>query len=104
MSAELIFNALGDPLRRKLMETLAENSPRTATQLAEIYPITRQGILKHLNVLQNSGLVTVQQQGREKRYNITPKPLGELEQWVHNIGEKSEQRLLRLKEMLENKE
>ena len=75
MSTEPIFAALGDPFRRKVLENLAENSPKTATQLAELYPLTRQGILKHLNVLEDAGLVEVQQQGREKRYFLTPAPL-----------------------------
>ena len=46
-----IFSALAAPLRRDLLLNLAQNSPRTATELAEEHPITRQGILKHLNIL-----------------------------------------------------
>lgn len=102
MSADRIFAALGDPTRRKLVLTLAEQSPRTATQLAEAYPITRQAILKHLHVLEESGLVTVRQQGRDKCYYLTPEPLGELEQWVQAIGDKWDERLLRLKSMMES--
>ncbi|MBP1994879.1 ArsR/SmtB family transcription factor [Paenibacillus eucommiae] len=102
MSTEPIFAALGDPFRRKLLENLAENSPKTATQLAELYPLTRQGILKHLNVLEDAGLVEVQQQGREKRYFLTPAPLGELERWVQAIGGKWDERLQLLKGMIEN--
>src|SRR3954453_4642836 len=76
-----IFHALADPMRRNLLVNLAEHSPKTATQLAEEYPITRQGILKHLNILEDAGLVAVHQIGREKRYALTPEPLNELEQW-----------------------
>ena len=50
-----IFAALADPMRRQLLEDLAENSPRTATHLAAGRPITRQGVLKHLNVLADAG-------------------------------------------------
>ena len=71
-----IFAALADPMRRKLLVNLAQSSPKTATVLAQEYPITRQGILKHLDVLEHAGLVTVYQQGREKRYSLTPEPLG----------------------------
>ncbi len=67
-----IFAALADPIRQDLMGNLAENSPKTATQLAEDYPITRQGILKHLHILEEAGLVAVYQKGREKRYTLTP--------------------------------
>ena len=75
-----LFAALADPIRRGLLVNLAEHSPKTATQLAEDYPITRQGILKHLTILESAGLVAVHQLGREKRYTLTPEPLEELDQ------------------------
>jgi DNA-binding transcriptional ArsR family regulator len=96
-----VFAALADPMRRQLLNHLAEGSPRTATQLASDYPITRQGILKHLHILEDAGLVAVHQKGREKRYTLTPEPLGELDQWIKDISTKWDQRLLRLKTMLE---
>jgi DNA-binding transcriptional ArsR family regulator len=89
-------------MRRQLLMYLAENSPRTATQLAGQYPITRQGILKHLNLLKAAGLVAVDQRGREKRYTLTPAPLGDLEQWIRELNILWDERLLRLKTFLEN--
>ncbi len=97
-----IFAALADPMRRNLLVNLAENSPRTATQLAREYPITRQGILKHLDILEGAGLVTVYQKGREKRYTLTPEPLSELDQWIKDLSAKWDERLLRLKAFVEN--
>ena len=97
-----VFAALADPMRRKLLVNLAEHSPKTATQIAAEYPITRQGVLKHLNVLEDAGLVTVVQHGREKRYSLTPEPLSELDQFIQEIGAKWDQRLLRLKAFLES--
>ena len=100
-----IFAALADPMRRELLANLAENSPRTATQFAQEYShITRQGILKHLNVLEEAGLVTVQQKGREKRYSLTPAPLDELDAWIKALEAKWDARLLRLKTLLENED
>ena len=99
-----VFAALADPMRRSLLTNLAEYSPRTATQLAEEYPITRQGILKHLRVLEEAGLVAVYQEGREKRYFLTPEPLDELELWIKEISAKWDQRLLRLKAFVENEQ
>jgi DNA-binding transcriptional ArsR family regulator len=99
-----LFAALADPMRRSLLINLAEHSPRTATQLAQEYPVTRQGILKHLTILENAGLVAVHQAGREKRYTLTPEPLGELEQWIEDIGAKWDERLLRLKTWLESEQ
>jgi DNA-binding transcriptional ArsR family regulator len=99
-----IFAALADPMRRSLVANLAEHGPRTATQLAREYPITRQGILKHLTILEAAGMVAVHQAGREKRYTLTPEPLGELEQWIDDISAKWDERLLRLKTWLEQEQ
>jgi DNA-binding transcriptional ArsR family regulator len=99
-----IFTALADPVRRDLVLNLAENSPRTATQLAAEYPITRQGILKHLHILEGAGLVAVHQRGREKRYTLTPAPLSDLDQWIKDIGAKWDARLLRLKTFIETQQ
>ncbi|MEP7289520.1 MAG: metalloregulator ArsR/SmtB family transcription factor [Chloroflexota bacterium] len=97
-----IFAALADPMRRKLLINLAENSPKTVTQLASEYPITRQGILKHLQILRDAGLVAVHQQGRDKRYTFTPEPLSGLELWIKELNTKWDERLLRLKTFIEN--
>jgi DNA-binding transcriptional ArsR family regulator len=99
-----IFTALADPMRRMLLLDLAENSPKTATQLAKEYPISRQGVLKHLNLLEEAGLVAVYRKGREKRYVLTPEPLGELDQWIKVVSAKWDERLLKLKTLLENEE
>jgi DNA-binding transcriptional ArsR family regulator len=99
-----IFHALADPMRRNLLINLAEHSPKTATQLAGEFPITRQGILKHLNILEDAGLVAVHQIGREKRYALTPEPLTELEGWLKQLTAKWDERLLRLKTMLETED
>ena len=101
---QLIFAALADPMRRNLLVKLAESSPKTATQLAQEYPITRQGILKHLSVLEAAGLVAVHQEGREKRYILMLEPLGELEQWINTISAIWDERLLRLKTLLEQEQ
>jgi DNA-binding transcriptional ArsR family regulator len=96
------FAALADPVRRSLLLNLAANSPKTATQLAREYPMTRQGILKHLHVLEAARLVAVQRQGREARYALTPEPLEELEQFVKQVGDTLDARLLRLKAFVES--
>jgi DNA-binding transcriptional ArsR family regulator len=99
-----VFTALADPTRRQLIATLAEHSPKTATQLAQGYTISRQGVLKHLDILEMAGLVAVQQKGREKRYTLTPEPLTEMEAWIKEISAKWDRRLLRLKAFVESRE
>lgn len=97
-----IFAALADPTRQDLLANLAENSPKTATELAEEYPMTRQGILKHLQILEEVGLVVVSQRGREKRFSFTPEPLSDIDEWLKAISAKWDQRLFRLKTMIES--
>jgi len=96
-----VFGALADPVRRSLLLKLAESGPRTATQLATGYPMTRQGVLKHLGILEAAGLVDACKQGRERRYTFKPGPLAELERWRRAITARWERRLLRLKSILE---
>lgn len=96
-----VFAALADPTRRRLLAELAATSPKTASQLAQAYPITRQGVLKHLTVLEAAGLVTVAQAGREMRYSLQTEPLGELAAWIGTINAQWDARLLRLKALLE---
>lgn len=96
------FAALADPMRRQLLVNLAQSKPKTATELAQEFPITRQGILKHLNVLEEAGLVKVYQQGRDKRYVLRPEPLTELEKWVQDLIALWDARLLRLKNFIES--
>ena len=97
-----IFAALADQTRLALLANLAENSPKTATQLAEEYPITRQGIHKHLHILEDAGLVAVHQKGREKRFTLTLEPLSDIDEWIKKISAKWDERLQRLKTLLEN--
>ena len=64
---------------------LAQSSPKTATQLAREFPITRQGIMKHLDLLAHAGLVQVQTKGREKRYVFNPESLQAASSWIETI-------------------
>lgn len=96
-----VFAALADSTRRRLLTTLAESSPKTATQLARDFPITRQGIIKHLDLLADAGLVQAKAQGREKRYSLSPEPLESVSAWIEAIGAQWDERLLRLKNFVE---
>ncbi len=99
-----VFAALADTTRRKLLNTLAQNSPKTATQLSHEFPMTRQGIVKHLDLLASAGLVQARVQGREKHYSFAPEPLDSVSAWIEVIGEQWEGRLGRLKALVESDE
>jgi DNA-binding transcriptional ArsR family regulator len=96
-----LFAALADPTRRELLTTLAQDSPKTATQLATVFPMTRQGVLKHLDILEQAGLVRIQPKGREKQYSLTPAPLKEVSEWVKTLNAAWDERLFRLKTLVE---
>ncbi len=97
-----VFEALADPIRRDLIMDLAENGPRTATEISKGYRISRQGLLKHLGKLQRASLVSIRKKGRGKYYFLTPEPLSEVDVWVKRIEAKWDKRLGRLKMFLES--
>ncbi|MBV9231777.1 MAG: helix-turn-helix transcriptional regulator [Chloroflexi bacterium] len=101
-SEDRVFTALADSTRRRLLTTLAQSSPKTATQLAREFPITRQGIMKHLDLLAHAGLVQVQTKGREKRYVFDPESLQTASAWIEAIGKQWDERLQRLKNLIED--
>jgi predicted transcriptional regulator len=97
-----VFTALADANRRRLLTRLAQSSPKTATQLAREFPISRQGIVKHLDLLAHAGLVQAQTKGREKRYLFDPTSLQIASAWIETIGKQWDERLQRLKNFIED--
>jgi DNA-binding transcriptional ArsR family regulator len=95
------LDALADPMRRRLVMDLAERSPRTATELAGSYPITRQGIIKHLHILRDAGLVERRRDGREALYGLVPDPLQDAVRWIRDVTTTWDARLQRLKTFVE---
>jgi DNA-binding transcriptional ArsR family regulator len=77
-----LFAALADPTRRALLERLVHDGPRTATELARHFPMTRQAIVKHLAALADAGLATAERDGREVRYRATTEPLAQVVDWL----------------------
>jgi len=98
---QAVFTALADPNRRTIIESLIDDGAQTATQLAGVLPITRQGITKHLNILANAGLVTVVQRGRDKFYYLTPEPLEETAVWIAAVAARWDERLNRLHDLVQ---
>jgi DNA-binding transcriptional ArsR family regulator len=97
---QAVFLALADPTRRALIARLSQVEAETASNLARRFPITRQAISKHFAVLEEAGLVTSQQVGRERRYKLNPEPLGEANDWLDAISSQWDRRLDRLKDIL----
>jgi DNA-binding transcriptional ArsR family regulator len=96
-----VFAALADPTRRHLVETLASSGGASATQLSAELPISRQAVAKHLAALGGAGLVSTRRAGRETLYELRPQPLDEAAEWIARIGGEWEDRLARLKRLVE---
>jgi DNA-binding transcriptional ArsR family regulator len=93
--AGAVFGALAEPMRRQLLQTIAQH-PATATELASELPITRQAVTKHLNSLSEAGLLERERAGRDIRYRLTPAPLTEAMSWMVQVGGQWDDRLSRL--------
>jgi DNA-binding transcriptional ArsR family regulator len=88
--ADRVFKALADPTRRHLLDRLFERDGRTLTELESELEMTRFGVMKHLKVLEEAGLVVARRSGREKRHYLNAVPI----QLIHKrwIGKYSERR------------
>lgn len=99
-----VFGALADPTRRGLYERLLADGPDTATNLVEDLSVTRQAVVKHLQVLAEAGLVSSERHGREVRYAASPEPLTPAVGWMVATGARWDRRLDRLRERLAKSE
>jgi DNA-binding transcriptional ArsR family regulator len=89
---DALLHALSDESRRTILDTL-RHGPTTAGQLADLLPIARPGVSRHLRVLRESGLVDVRSEGQRRVYALRPEPLAELDEWLGRYRELWNQRL-----------
>ncbi|MBN9664050.1 MAG: metalloregulator ArsR/SmtB family transcription factor [Acidobacteria bacterium] len=100
--AALLFAALGDPTRLALLHRLSHDGSSSISALAERFVITRQGITKHLRVLEAAGLVDGRRQGRESVWAMNPDRLAEGQRCLDQIARGWDDALARLKSHIEN--
>ena len=99
---DVLFRALADPSRRKLLDLLHTHDGRTLSELCEHLDMTRQGVTQHLDVLQRANLVTAVRRGREKLHFLNPVPLQEIyERWIAKFEKPRLKALSDLKQRLE---
>lgn len=78
-----VFKALADPTRRFLLDLLFEREGRTLSELEGQIDMSRIGVMKHLRVLEEAGLVITQRSGREKLHFLNPVPIKLLhDRWI----------------------
>ena len=80
---DLLFKALADPSRRKLLDVLHAHDGRTLNELCTHLDMTRQGVTQHLDLLEAANLVATVRRGREKLHFLNPVPLHEIyDRWI----------------------
>ena len=99
-----VFAALAEPTRRQVLSLLAEGRPLSASALAGSLPVTRQAVVQHLAVLQQSGLVSSRKSGREVLFSVRPEALTSTASWMTKLAESWSERLQLLKRMAEAEE
>jgi DNA-binding transcriptional ArsR family regulator len=100
---DAVFKALADPTRRHLLDRLFEREGRTLTELEVGLDMTRFGVMKHLKVLEEAGLVVTRRSGREKLHFLNPVPIRQIhDRWIDKYRERRVSALLDLKRQLEN--
>ncbi len=102
---DLVFKALADPTRRFLLDQLFARDGRTLTELESEVDMTRFGVMKHLKLLEEAGLVVTRKEGREKRHFLNPVPIRQIhDRWIDKYTEHHVTALLDLKNQLEGDE
>jgi DNA-binding transcriptional ArsR family regulator len=97
-----VFKTLADPTRRLLLDRLYERDGRTLTELESQIEMTRFGVMKHLRVLEDAGLVVTRRSGREKLHFLNPVPIRLIhDRWIDKYTERHVSALADLKHELE---
>jgi DNA-binding transcriptional ArsR family regulator len=94
-----VFAAISHPARRRMLDLLTE-SDRSVNVMAGHFKMSRPAVSQHLRVLLDSGLVTEQRHGRERRYHFVPDQLGPVRDWLAQYERFWDDRLGRLQKLL----
>jgi DNA-binding transcriptional ArsR family regulator len=97
-----VFKALADPTRRFLLDRLFVRDGRTLTELESELEMTRFGVMKHLRILEDAGLVVTRRSGREKLHFLNPVPIRLIhDRWIGKYRQRHVSALAALKSELE---
>lgn len=101
MVDDALWSAVGDPIRRQVLDLLLADGGGTATGLSERLPVTRQAVAKHLVVLDRAGLVRGVAAGRERRWSVDEGQLARAVAQLAEVGGAWDARLRRIKRIAE---
>jgi DNA-binding transcriptional ArsR family regulator len=96
-----LWSAVGDPMRRRMLDLLLSHGGGTATTLSEQLPVTRQAVAKHLALLDRVGLVHMSPSGRERLYEVDEAQLARAVAQLSAVGATWDARLRRIKQIAE---
>jgi DNA-binding transcriptional ArsR family regulator len=96
-----LWSAVGDPIRRRMLDLLLSEGGGTSTSLSERLPVTRQAVAKHLAVLDRVGLVHATAAGREKQFRIDQAQFARAVAQLADVGAAWDSRLRRIKRIAE---
>lgn len=102
MDIEHVFKALADHHRRHILEVLAHTDGQTLTELCTHLPMTRFGVMKHLGILEEAGLIRTHKVGREKLHYLNPLPIQDIANWAAQYRRFWEGRMDRLEDILQS--
>ncbi len=101
---DLVWRALGDPSRRRILDRLRER-PHTTGELCADFESTRFAVMKHLKVLEGASLIFIERRGRERYNYINPVPIQQIyRRWIRPFEALAADRLLKIKQLAEEKE
>lgn len=96
-----VFAALGDSTRLALIIRLSDGTPHSIAQLSDGLGLTRQGVTKHLRILNDAGIVASDRVGRETQFVLTPAPLRDVQSYLTQVSDQWDRALSRLKTFVE---
>jgi DNA-binding transcriptional ArsR family regulator len=97
-----VFAALGDATRLELVSRLSDGQARSIAQLTDGLRLTRQGITKHLRVLEHAGIVNSVRVGRESKFTYLPDRIVQVQSYLDTVSEQWDDAISRLKTFVES--
>lgn len=96
-----MFKALADTHRRHLVDVLAQEDGQSLNELCTHLPMSRIGVMKHLRILEDAGLITTRKVGRERLHYLNPAPIRGVMDWAEQYRRHWDERMDRLEDYLQ---
>ena len=102
VDAAPVFAALGDPTRLRIVAALCTSGPQSIARITETGEVTRQAVTKHLDALEQAGLVKSTREGRERIWAIEPRRLADASRYLEQISSRWDEAIERLRAFVED--